>query len=139
MALDLVASTWDSYRDWASFARMRRFMMIASAALTALHVLIVFTPLYDVIARHLLGAPEEIIEPGRTGLRLMLPWTWSIAYRRFHQGVLIRFGRSGMVGRGTGPPGLQRDRIDHRTDRSLPVSWSPPAQWQPGCYARPCM
>ena len=32
----------------------------------------------------------------------MLPWTWSIAYRRFNQGVLIRFGHSLSVGVGTG-------------------------------------
>jgi hypothetical protein len=31
----------------------------------------------------------------------MLPWTWAIAYRRFHQGVLIRFNRSQTVGVGT--------------------------------------
>jgi progressive ankylosis protein len=88
-------------KDWASFARMRRFMMTTSAALTVLHVLIAFTPLYDIVAKNLLGAPPEIIEPGRLGLRIMLPWSWSIAYRRFHQGVLIRFGRSVTVGRGT--------------------------------------
>lgn len=88
-------------KDWASFARMRRFMMVTSAVLTALHVLVAFTPIYDGIARSVLGAPEEIIEPGRMGLRLMIPWTWSIAYRRFHQGVLIRFGHSVAVGRGT--------------------------------------
>jgi hypothetical protein len=32
---------------------------------------------------------------------IMLPWTWSIAYRRFNQGVLIRFGHSRTVGAGT--------------------------------------
>jgi O-antigen/teichoic acid export membrane protein len=32
---------------------------------------------------------------------IMTPWTWSIAYRRFHQGVLIRFGHSNAVGVGT--------------------------------------
>jgi hypothetical protein len=32
---------------------------------------------------------------------IMLPWTWSIAYRRFNQGVLIRFGHSRAVGVGT--------------------------------------
>ena len=32
----------------------------------------------------------------------MLPWTWSIAYRRFHQGVLIRFEHSRAIGIGTG-------------------------------------
>jgi hypothetical protein len=31
----------------------------------------------------------------------MVPWTWSIAYRRFNQGVLIRFGHSRAVGVGT--------------------------------------
>lgn len=31
----------------------------------------------------------------------MTPWTWAIAYRRFHQGVLIRFGHSRAVGVGT--------------------------------------
>jgi hypothetical protein len=31
----------------------------------------------------------------------MLPWTWAIAYRRFNQGMLIRFGHSRSVGIGT--------------------------------------
>jgi hypothetical protein len=31
----------------------------------------------------------------------MLPWTWAIAYRRFHQGILIRFEHSRTVGIGT--------------------------------------
>jgi len=31
----------------------------------------------------------------------MTPWTWAIAYRRFNQGVLIRFGHSEVVGQGT--------------------------------------
>jgi len=34
-------------------------------------------------------------------LMIMTPWTWSIAYRRFHQGVLIRFERSRAVSAGT--------------------------------------
>jgi len=32
---------------------------------------------------------------------IMTPWSWSIAYRRFYQGVLIRFNRSKVVGIGT--------------------------------------
>ena len=31
----------------------------------------------------------------------MTPWTWAIAYRRFNQGVMIRFGHSRAVGTGT--------------------------------------
>lgn len=88
-------------RDWRSYLRLRRFMMWAGGLLTGLHVLIAFTPLYYVVAERLIGAPAEIIEPARVGLMVMTPWTWAIAYRRFQQGVLIRFGHSRAVGLGT--------------------------------------
>jgi hypothetical protein len=88
-------------KDWDSYLKLRRFMMHAGALLTALHVLVAFTPLYYVVAVGLIGAPTEIIEPARIGLMIMTPWTWSIAYRRFNQGVLIRFGHSRAVGLGT--------------------------------------
>jgi hypothetical protein len=32
---------------------------------------------------------------------ILTPWSWSIAYRRFNQGVLIRYGHSKTVGAGT--------------------------------------
>jgi hypothetical protein len=88
-------------RDWNAYGKLRRFMMVAGAILTALHGLVAFTPLYYIVVTMLLDAPEVIIEPGRVGLMIMLPWTWAIAYRRFQQGVLIRFGHSGAVGKGT--------------------------------------
>ncbi|HWQ84410.1 MAG TPA: hypothetical protein VN363_07580, partial [Anaerolineales bacterium] len=97
----LLAASTALSKDWASFQKMYRFMMLAGASLTGLHVLVAFTPLYDIVVSGILGAPPEIVEPGRIGLRIMLPWTWAIAYRRFHQGVLIRFNHSGVVGRGT--------------------------------------
>ncbi|NBD35540.1 MAG: hypothetical protein GVY30_06030, partial [Chloroflexi bacterium] len=96
----LTASTALS-RDWASYTKLYRFMMWVSALLTGLHVLVAFTPLYDVIARTLIGAPAATIEPGRIGLRIMTPWTWAIAYRRFQQGAMIRFEHSRAVGVGT--------------------------------------
>ncbi len=97
----LLAASTALSRDWASFAKVRRFMMWTSAMLTALHALVAFTPLYYVVVQGLIGAPEEVVQPARIGLRIMLPWTWSIAYRRFHQGVLIRFGCSRSVSVGT--------------------------------------
>lgn len=97
----LLAASTALCADWPSYARVRRFMVVAGAALTALHALVAFTPLFDVLARDIIGAPEAVIEPGRTGFQLMLPWTWSIAYRRFQQGVLIRFEASGAVSVGT--------------------------------------
>ncbi|MDY7079718.1 MAG: hypothetical protein SXV54_22765 [Chloroflexota bacterium] len=88
-------------KDWDSYLRLRRFMMRAGAILTALHVLVAFTPLYYIVVVDIIGAPVEIIEPARVGLMIMPLWTWAIAYRRFNQGVLIRFDHSRAVGLGT--------------------------------------
>ncbi|HEY5528548.1 MAG TPA: hypothetical protein VIL51_03745, partial [Thermoleophilia bacterium] len=97
----LLAASTALSRDWDSYVKLRRFMMWLGAALTVLHILTVATPLYYFIARDLIHAPPEVIQPGRIGLFIMIPWTWSIAYRRFNQGVLIRYGRSILVGFGT--------------------------------------
>lgn len=89
-------------RDRASYRLMRRFMWQSIAFLTALHALVAFTPLYDVVAGQWLGVPAETLEPARIGLQILTFWTGSIAYRRYQQGVLIQFGSSSMVGLGTG-------------------------------------
>ncbi len=96
----LAASTALS-KDRASYLALRRFAHRAGALLTVLHLLLAFTPLYDLLVRDLLEVPAEVIEPARVGLMLMTPWTWAIAYRRFIQGALIRFGHSRAVGVGT--------------------------------------
>jgi len=98
----LLAASTALSKDWASYQKLRTYMLAAGAALTSLHILIAFTPLYYTVVSDLIGAPVEIIEPARIGLMIMTPWTWSIAYRRFNQGVLIRFGHSGSIGIGTG-------------------------------------
>jgi len=98
----LLAASTALCKDWDAYQRIRRFTHIAGASLTVLHAAVAFTPLYGFVVRDLLGAPEEIIGPARIGLMIALPWTWAIGYRRFNQGVLIRFGHSIAVGIGTG-------------------------------------
>jgi hypothetical protein len=97
----LLAASTALSKDWASYQRIRRYMMLSGGLLTGLHFLLAFTPLYYLVVEDIMGAQPEIIEPARLGLMIMIPWTWSIAYRRFHQGVLIRFGHSKSVGLGT--------------------------------------
>jgi hypothetical protein len=97
----LLAASTALSKDLASYQKVWRFMMIASAALTGLHILVAFTPFYYVVVERMLGVPQEIVEPARAGLKIMVPWTWSIAYRRFNQGMLIRFGKSRAIGIGT--------------------------------------
>jgi hypothetical protein len=76
-------------------------MLLAGGLLTALHLIVALTPVYNFVVKGLLGAPPDIIEPARIGLIIMTPWTWTIAYRRLHQGVMIRFGHTNIIGIGT--------------------------------------
>ena len=87
-------------KDIFIYRKLHRFMMTACLILTGLHILVAFTPLYYVVARQIIGVPETVVEPARLGLMLITPWTWSIGYRRFQQGVLIRHGHSDAVGLG---------------------------------------
>ena len=87
----LTASTALS-TDEASYWRLRRFVRQLAIGVTLLHALIAFTPLFDVISIHLIKAPMETVEPARIGLAILLFWSAAIADRRFHQGLLIRFG-----------------------------------------------
>lgn len=88
-------------KDSASYWRIHRFMMIIGALMTAIHALVAFTPLFDVVAGQWMGLPAATLDPARLGFRLMLPWTWAIGYRRFQQGVMIRYGHPRAVGAGT--------------------------------------
>jgi hypothetical protein len=88
-------------QDWDSYRRLGRFAAWGVGLLTLVHAAIAFTPLYDLVVTGLISAPPEIVEPGRYGLMLTVPFLAAVAYRRFNQGMLIRFGRSGSVAVGT--------------------------------------
>jgi len=88
-------------KDRANYRQLGRFMWLAGGLLTALHGVVAFTPLFDHVARAVFDAEPELLGPGRVAMQLMLPWTMAIAFRRYQQGVLIRCGRSRIVGVGT--------------------------------------
>ncbi|MCR9248001.1 MAG: hypothetical protein NXI31_23465 [bacterium] len=88
-------------KDRHAHALIRSFTHVAGAILTVIHGLVAFTGVFDWLALDVIGVPQEIVEPGRVGMQIMLPWTWAIAYRRFQQGVLIRCERSRLVAKGT--------------------------------------
>lgn len=97
----LLAASTALSRDRVSYDILRRYVLVLSVGLSLLHLLVVLTPAYDLVTRRLIGAPPEIVDPARLAMLVGLPWTAAIAYRRFDQGVLIRFGASRAVGVGT--------------------------------------
>jgi hypothetical protein len=97
----LLAASTALVRDRSSYVALRRFVHRLAGSLTLLHVLLAFTPLFDLVIVRLMEVPAAVVEPARLGLMIMTPWTWTIASRRFNQGILIRYGLSRAVGVGT--------------------------------------
>jgi len=88
-------------KDLPSYKKLFKFMLIMSLVLSAIHILIAFTPLFFFVANDLMNVPKALLGPGKTGLQIMTPWTLMIAWRRLNQGVMIKHGSSNMVAIGT--------------------------------------
>lgn len=99
--ISLLSLSTSLSRDWPSFLVGRRLMHVMGIGATLVYLLVAFTPVYDLLVRYVIGAPPEIIEPARISLMVGVPWAYAVGYRRFHQGVLIRFNHAGIVTQGT--------------------------------------
>jgi hypothetical protein len=89
-AMMILSASTALSRDWPNYRQVERYMWVLALFLTALHALLAFTPLFDLLVVGVLAAPNEIIEPARLGLIIMLPYIAGLAYRRVNYGALIR-------------------------------------------------
>lgn len=80
-----------------SYGRLLHFAHILIFCFTALHLLLALTPMYAYMLREWVGTPVEIIETSRVTFLLMSPWAAGVGYRRFWQGIMIRYGRTQRV------------------------------------------
>ena len=84
-------------RGAISYRRLLRFANVLIGGLTAIHLFIGITPLFDLIVRRVIGAPEQIAVLCRAPFLAITPWSAAVGYRRLWQGVLIRYDRTGVV------------------------------------------
>ena len=97
----LLATSNALARDRQSYLRLWRFMLAINLCVAVIAVLMAFTPLLDLYLGSVLNIPAHIIEAARPGMKIMICWGAFIGYRRFHQGIVIRFGNTRYVGFGT--------------------------------------
>ncbi len=97
----LLATSNALSRDRQSFRTLWRFMMGVNVVVTAFAILMAFTPMLDLYLGTLLNVPDHIIEATRPGMKIMILWGAFIGYRRFHQGIIIRSGKTRYVAAGT--------------------------------------
>ena len=88
-------------RNRQAFHVLWRFMMAVNLLVIVVAILMAFTPLLDFYLGALLNVPAHIVEATRPAMRIMILWGGLIGYRRFHQGIMIRFGKTRYVGYGT--------------------------------------
>lgn len=99
--IDLLATSNTLSRGKRSASCMLRFVKWIMAGVTAVHVLVVATPLYELVTLGLLALPREVAEAARGGLTIMIPWSALIGWRRALQGILIHEGHTRVIGFGT--------------------------------------
>lgn len=85
-------------RTRRSFLLLRNFSLATCALATLLAAAIYFTPAYDFVVQGLLGASEPIAKAALPGTQLMVAVSFTIGYRRFYQGLLIRHGYTSIIG-----------------------------------------
>lgn len=99
--INLLATSTALVRDHESYRLVRRFTIHWCIILTVVAILVAYTPLFDLIVKQLLNVPEDIAEWVRPGMKIMIPWTAAIGWRRFLQGIMIRHKQTRKVAYGT--------------------------------------
>lgn len=81
---------------------LRRFACHINILLTVIAASIAFVePLYNWLVPGLMGIPAHIAEVTQPGMQIMVFWSMAIGWRRFYQGILIRYQQTRWVGYGT--------------------------------------
>lgn len=88
-------------KDRDAFFKLWRFSFVLNAGITALMLLTLIPPIFYFIAERLIELPHNIAKLTHTALLLLLPWPAAIGFRRFYQGILIRYNLTRRVAYGT--------------------------------------
>ena len=77
---------------------LSRYFFYLCSALTIFGVLVFVSPLVDYLISDVFNSSKEIADLAKPALPLLILWPWVVGYRRLLQGVMIRSGRSDLVG-----------------------------------------
>jgi hypothetical protein len=84
--------------DQRSFALMRRYALCWCVALVAVAGCVAFTPLGQLLLRSVLGVEPDVARAAQRALGVLCVWPAAVAWRRIHQGILIRLGQTRVIG-----------------------------------------
>jgi len=99
--INLLATSTALSKDRHAYLLIRRFTIHWLILLTIVHGAFAYTGLFDALVVGGMGVPQEVAERVRLGMQIMILWSAAIGWRRFCQGILIRFNRTRTIAWGT--------------------------------------
>ena len=99
--IDLLATSTTLTKDHKSYVTISKFAWIVMGLVTFVHGIVAFTPIFEHVTLHYMSLEPAVAKAAGLGMKIMTPWSALIGWRRYRQGILIRYGRTRSVGRGT--------------------------------------
>ena len=84
-----------------SFFKLRNFTYSINIIITVVMLLFLIPPIFYFVAEGLIGLPKNVADLTYIATIVLLPWPGAIGYRRFYQGILIRYNHTRKVAYGT--------------------------------------
>jgi len=88
-------------KDSGAFYKLRRFTYTLNFSITLILLICLLPPIFNYIARNMIGLPPEVAHLTHVATMILLPWPAAIGFRRFYQGILIRNNKTRLVAYGT--------------------------------------
>ena len=97
----LLSAATELVNDFQSFMKLRNFTYVMNTVLTAVYILFIIPPIFYFIAERIIGLPDEVAHLTHIASIILIPWPGAIGYRRFYQGILIKYNYTKRVSYGT--------------------------------------
>ena len=88
-------------KDNFSFKKLRTFTYIINGVITGLMLILLIPSIFNYITIDLISLPKEVANLTHIACIILLPWPGTIGYRRFYQGIMIRYNHTRRVAYGT--------------------------------------
>ena len=84
-----------------SFFKLRNFTYAINIIITVVMLVFLIPPIFYFVVEGLIGLPKNVADLTYIATIVLLPWPGAIGYRRFYQGILIRYNHTRKVAYGT--------------------------------------
>lgn len=88
-------------KDNYSFKKLKYFTYTLNGLITGIMVLFLIPSVFNYVTIDLISLPKNVSDLTYIATLILLPWPATIGYRRFYQGIMIRYNQTKRVAYGT--------------------------------------